>query len=68
MAPIITARPRGSLRKLSPTRSLVPGTSKAPCDDRCPKVAACDGLLTAIRPGRVPSALDTTISHVPGRQ
>ena len=23
--------------------------------------------LTAIRPGRVASALDTTISHVPGR-
>ena len=43
-------------------------TSKASCEDRCPKVAACDGLLTAIRPGRVSSALDTTISHVPGRQ
>ena len=66
--PVITARPGGSLRKLSPARSLVPGTSKAPCDDRCPEVAACDGLLTAIRPGRVSSALDTTISHVPGRQ
>lgn len=36
--------------------------------DRCPQVAACDGLLTAIRPGRVSSASATRISHVPGRQ
>jgi hypothetical protein len=37
------------------------------CDDRCPEVAACDGLLTVILQGRVASALDTRISHVPGR-
>ena len=68
MAPIITARPTGSLRKLSPTRSLASRTSKAPAMTDVRKLLLVTVCLRQSGRGRVASALDITIRDVPGRQ
>ena len=56
MAPIITAWPRGSLRKLSPMRSLAPRTSKAPAMPDVRKLLLVTVCLRqsgrAVRPAR----------------